>query len=385
MRVLFLTNQLNVGGIERNIVRLTAGLVGRGHEVVVATSGGVLVEEVVRAGGRHVELEVRPRMASILRDVRRLRRLIRDLRPHVIHVFSASTAILAWLLKRSGSASTGHGRPLFVSSIMGLQTDPRESSAKVLSRAYATSMGADLLLVMAPAIGRVVHRLGISPKRLVQMWVVGVESLAPADDAAKRDTRTSLHLSPNEPVVMTIGRLDASKSHELFIQAAALVVPQRNDVQFVIVGGGPLRRQLEAEISRLGMETSVTLLGERLDALQLLAAADVYVRPGTVEGFVGITVLEAQMRRIPVIAFETDDVKVAVRDGETGLLVPNGDPRALAHAILGLLDDRGRADELALAGSRYVQEFFAIGRVVQDLESLYVSATSDQPFPQTSK
>lgn len=375
MRVVFLTNQLEIGGIERNIVRLTRGLVERGHEVVVATRGGILVDEVIAAGGRHVDLDVRL-PGSIFRDVERLRRLVREFQPDVIHAFSATTAALAWVLKRSGGARTAISRPLFVSSIMGLQTDPRESSAKVLSRAYATTLGADVLVVMAPAIADVVRKLRISPQRLVEMWVVGVEELPPVDADEKTSIRRALDIPLEVPVVMTIGRLDASKSHDLFIRAAAEVLSQRNDVRFLIVGGGPLRADLELLIERLGVGSSVELLGERLDAPALLAAADLYIRPGTVEGFVGITALEAQMRRVPVIAFETEDVKMAVRDGETGVLVRNGDPSAMAAAILDTLKDPARANELALAGSSYARGHFGLERVVENLESLYQRATS---------
>ena len=70
---------------------------------------------------------------------------------------------------------------------------------------------------------------------------------------------------------------------------------------------------------------------------RLLSATDVYVKPGVVEGFIGITVLEALGLAKPVVAFETEDVKLALTDGETGLIVPNGDVASLAERILYLL------------------------------------------------
>jgi glycosyltransferase involved in cell wall biosynthesis len=176
---------------------------------------------------------------------------------------------------------------------------------------------------------------------------------------------------------MTIGRLDPVKSHELFVRAAAHVARHRTDVRFFVVGEGPLRSSLEAEIVRLGVGASVTLLGERTDISRLLGSTDVCVRPGIVEGFVGITVLEAQAFGVPVIAFETEDVKLAVTDHETGLLVPPNDTEALGAAVLELLGDPELAERLGAAGRSHLEATYALPVVVDALEALYAEHSSD--------
>lgn len=170
---------------------------------------------------------------------------------------------------------------------------------------------------------------------------------------------------------MTIGRLHPFKSHELFIQAAAHVLSERTDVRFFLVGDGPLRSSLQAEIERLGVGSFVTILGERTDISRLLCATDVCVRPGIIEGFAGITVLEAQAYGVPVIAFETEDVKLAIIHGKTGLLVPPADTEALARAVMDLLDDSELADSLGKAGRVHLERHFALSKVVDGLEALY--------------
>jgi glycosyltransferase involved in cell wall biosynthesis len=91
-----------------------------------------------------------------------------------------------------------------------------------------------------------------------------------------------------------------------------------------------------------------------------------------VEGFIGITVLEALALRTPVIAFDTRDVRLALTDGETGVIVPNGDTRTLAMAILRLLSDPAEGARLAEAGCTLVHEKFAFSRLAERLEEIYL-------------
>jgi glycosyltransferase involved in cell wall biosynthesis len=97
----------------------------------------------------------------------------------------------------------------------------------------------------------------------------------------------------------------------------------------------------------------------------------VYVKPGVVEGFVGITVLEALALGKPVIAFETEDVKLALTDGETGLIVPNADVASLADRILYLLANPSVGSRLGQAGQHLVLERFDFGVLARRLEEFY--------------
>src|SRR5207245_10250769 len=123
----------------------------------------------------------------------------------------------------------------------------------------------------------------------------------------------------------------------VFVVRGAQVIEQLPRARCLIVGEGELRQALEDQVRRQGLVGRVAFTGVREDVARILSAADVYVKPGVVEGFVGITVLEALVLGKPVIAFETEDVKLALSDGETGLIVPNGDADSLAEKIVYLL------------------------------------------------
>ena len=375
MKVLFLTNSLEMGGIETNVVRLTEELSARGHEVLVAARGGVLADHVAAAGGTHVPVRMAlGRPGSLLADARVLARLVRERRPDAIHVFSATAGAALALARALSLAGPARRRwPPIVSSIMGLYIRPDEGAARVLLRAWLTVLGSRTTVVMAPTIGQVVRRLRIGPRRVVHDEVVGVRLPGPeaTGEARAAATRAELGVAPGAPVVLSIGALDPRKSPELFVAASAHVAARRPDARFFLVGEGGLRAELEEQVERLGLGSRLRLLGERTDVDALLAATDVYVRPGVVEGWVGTTVLEAQAHGVPVVAFETEDVKLSVVDGETGFLAPGRDPEALGRRVLRLIEDRDLARRLGAAGRARMRARSSVAAVADRLLELY--------------
>lgn len=372
MKILFLTNQLAIGGIEKNIVRLTKELHARGHDVWTASSGGSLVPELIQSGGRHVDIDFSPR--RLPRSILALTRLMRHEAPDVVHVFSASSAI-TWRLSRIALRATngGVGIPPAVCSVMGLQNSPDERSWRTHARVLVTTLGSQRVIIMAPAIDDVVVRLPISPDRLIRMSVVGV--VVPSDlnhlPQLRDEVRKELGISPDGQVVMTIGNLEPRKSHELFVRAAGRVAATNPTAQFFIAGEGYLRPKIKEEILATPDPHRVRMLGARHDIERLLAACDVYVRPGIVEGFIGITVMEAQALARPVVAFDLADVRLAIENGVTGTLVPLGDYVALATAIQDLLEDRALARRLGQAGRRHVGTHYSMTAIVDALLKLY--------------
>ncbi len=375
MRLLFVTQSLDVGGIETSLCRLTIDLTRRGHAVTVASRVGVLSEAVRSAGGRTVALSLSlGSPLRVLRDILCLRRMVLN-EADVVHVFAAKAAVLLWMATRSMPRSR---RPPIVSSLMGLQASPEEPEWKKRLRASLTLVGADLAVVTSPAIGEMIAGLRRTPRQKVEASVVGVdvpEALQPERVLA---LRSSLGLNRNDRVVVTIGRLDPGKSHELFIHCAAVVASRIPGVYFFVVGGGALESELKSLVETLGVADRVHLLGERIDATDLLSIADVCVRPGVVDGFVGVTVLEAQAQKVPVVSFDTLDVRPAITDGVSGILVPPGDVDGLAEAIVRLLDKPDLAERIGLAGHSHFMKRYWIDSVVSNLLEIYASANGDQ-------
>lgn len=369
LRILYVTNRLDVGGIETNLLLLTAELTSRGHSVAVAAGPGSLSGDIQAAGAELVPLRARFRQPqSVLSDASEIRTFTKSFGPDVVHVLSASAALVVAVSRRGT-----HRGPPVIASPMGLRLSPDEASWVVLLRAWLTTLGAKRVIAVSVAIDSTLRQLHIDSARVVRGLVVGIDlpNLGTAE-VSRALAREQLGVGPDEKLVMTIGTLKPSKSHEMFVEAASRLVDEGTDARFVIIGEGPLRSVLEAEIIRRSLTERVVLAGERHPAAEYLWAADVCVRPGVLEGFVGITVLEAQARAVPVVAFETEDVKAAIENGVSGLLVPPGDIEALSRAVRHLLDDPQFADKIGHSGRNSVEERFGLPAVVDRLERIYL-------------
>jgi glycosyltransferase involved in cell wall biosynthesis len=165
------------------------------------------------------------------------------------------------------------------------------------------------------------------------------------------------HHDPGPPRIVTVGRLAWPKDPLTLVHALARV---HGPFSALIVGSGPRRADVEAEIRRLRLGASVQVCGPRSDVPDLLAGADVFALASQSEGG-PISILEAMAAGLPVIASDVGGVGEIVDDGVTGLLVTPGDPDALAAALQRVLDDAELRRRLGAAGRRRAAERFDVG------------------------
>jgi glycosyltransferase involved in cell wall biosynthesis len=372
MRILLAAKTMGVGGLERIVVGLARELQSRGHNVWVVSSGGNLVEELRRAGTTHISapLEITSPL-GVAQAARKIRRAIVEHHIDLVHSFSA-TASLAINIALRGRGANGLDGVRLVSSPMGLQNSPRELPVTTWLRNWFLKLGAEQILVISPEIRRHLRRVGAPDQALVDFNFVGldVEAFQPSPDDYL-SVRREFGFPPEALVVSTIGALHPRKSHELFVQAAAAVSSAESRARFLVIGEGELRAELELMARSTGLVDRLKFTGVRGDVARLLSATDVYVKPGVVEGFIGITVLEAFGLGKPVVAFETEDVKLALTDGETGLIAPNGDVAGLAERIVYLLRNPSVGNRLGLAGQQVVLQRFDFGVLAGRLEEFY--------------
>lgn len=182
------------------------------------------------------------------------------------------------------------------------------------------------------------------------------------------------------PRVLFTGRLIERKGLEYLLQAVPKILAQ-GPAQFIITGDGDQRERLEKIRDQMKLEADVSFLGfvskERLS--QEYARCDVWVNPGIIDSWgdaegLGIGSIEAYSYFKPVVASRVGGIPDTIRDGETGYLVPQKDPTALANAISDLLADRDKRVRFGKAGFKFVKETFSWTRIVGELEALYKRA-----------
>lgn len=167
--------------------------------------------------------------------------------------------------------------------------------------------------------------------------------------------RPATDLPPGRPRVLTVGRLAPQKGYADLIEAFARI-HDATRAHLIIVGSGPLESALREQVKSLNLDAAVHFLGIRTDVAELLAAADLFVSSSLWEGFPTV-VIEAMAMGIPVLATNVSGSRELVRHGETGWLVPPGQPDALASAAIALLADKQLGNRMALAARQHARRF----------------------------
>ncbi len=331
----------SAGGVGRHVAMLAEGLVGRGHQVVVA--GPPETEDVFgfgRLGARFVPVPIsdRPRPLNDLRAVRALRALRGAHAVHAHGLRAGALAALALTGTRTGLVVTLHNAATAGGAIGAVYG--------VLERIVARR--ADRILVVSPDLGERMAGLGAGH---VEAAVVPAPVLPPSGRSS-REVRDELGTG-DRPVFLTVARLAQQKGLESLLDVAAAFGSGRTPAGsapravFLVAGEGPLRAELQGRVDRENLP--VRLLGNRSDVGDLLGVARALLVPSRWEGQ-PLTVQEALRAGTPVIATAVGGIPPMV--GEGGLLVPYGDVAALREAVERVLADDELVRTLAGAAAR---------------------------------
>jgi glycosyltransferase involved in cell wall biosynthesis len=199
---------------------------------------------------------------------------------------------------------------------------------------------------------------------------------APRDPA-----RRSLGLGPDYPVIAVLGRISDWKGQDVLVRALARQPLRERGAVGLIAGeawpGADQRAARVLELAReLGVGDRLRLLGFREDVETVLGAADVVAVPSTAPDPLPGSAVEAAAAGCAVVASAHGGLPEIIRDGETGRLVPPGDPAALAQTAAELLDDPAQRDRLGARAREEVRRRFAAGRLLDDIQALYDSVTA---------
>lgn len=179
-----------------------------------------------------------------------------------------------------------------------------------------------------------------------------------------------LQLPPNVLLIGAVGRLWPQKRVKDLIWAADLVHLLHENARLLVIGDGPLRRQLERFTSLLNAEGHILFLGERSDVSQILPHVDVFWQGSQYEGLPN-AIMEAMAAKVPVVASDIPGNRDLVVSGETGFLVPVGNRAARVRATDRILKDRCLARQLGNAGQRRVLQQFNVGNMIEGHTNLY--------------
>lgn len=211
------------------------------------------------------------------------------------------------------------------------------------------------------------HRIATKEKLTLIYNGIRLERFGQSVD--QKQMRQQLGLDPDCSLVGMVGRLDEQKNPMDFIRAAAVVVEANSDVQFVLIGDGPLRPECEHLIDELNLKEKLFLLGYRDDVHRILPILTMTAMSSLWEGL-PIAFLEAMSAGKPIVANNVDGASDVVINGETGFLVTPRQPAEMAARILHLLNDPELCQQIGRSARERSRDF-ALRRMTTRIESLY--------------
>ncbi len=362
IHVVLLNSHLNSGRFESLLVSGTENP-GEGSMLDYALSHGVepiIITEMVG------EASLKPRdIIALLK----LYRLIHKEQFALVHTHTAKAGFLGRVAARLAGVPvvvhTYHGHVLH-----GYYSPFKSLLLRFMERALARIT--DRIVAVSEGVKRELVEYRIAPADKIAVIPLGFDLEPFLNSLSHRGQfRRELGLHDSAGLVGIVGRIFPIKNHRLFLDAAARVAAEEPDARFIIVGDGILRPEMEQHARALGISDRVIFTGWRRDLPRIYADLDVLVISSDNEGTT-VSAIEAMASGCPVVATRVGGIPDLIDDGETGYLVPPGDARALAAAILRLLRDREAAGRIGSAARDAVRERFALARLVRDMERLYL-------------
>jgi len=328
MHIVQILPALDEGGVERGTVELNREFVRRGVTSTVVSSGGKLVEEIVRDGGRHVTSDVKSKNPlTVPLRVAQLQRILKEAKPDLVHYRSR---VPGWLFAFANRAL----RLPFVSTVHGFNSPG----------AYSRIMTAgDRVICPSTSVVEFIRTHYGTPPDKIRLIPRGIDPLkfdpARLDAAFMADFRARFGLD-GRFVALGVGRITQLKGYEVLIRATALARTRLPNIRTVIVGGAEAaradyERALHALVQTLGLQDAVVFAGSQRKLAEIYACGNVLVSSNSAkpEAF-GRSMAEALAMNCPVIATRFGGALDIVKDGLNGWLIEPGSAEQLAERLV---------------------------------------------------
>lgn len=309
-----------------------------------------------------------PRVLSALREII-IRHDINMIHGHDYKSDLFAYLVRKWMWRRSiALVSTAHAWVM-----LGLRGEFYRRLDLFLMKRY------DLLLAVSQATKDEMVTAGI-PGSQINVLYNGIDADAWAPNCVPESLRTEFNIPPEVPVIGYVGRLMPEKDLKTWLRAAGVVAKQFPTARFVLVGEGrdeSTLQELTTLASSLGIADQVIFPGYRRSLQSVYASFNLFVLSSLREGLPN-SILEAMALGLPVVTTDVAGAKELVVDGDTGFVVPQGDPEPMAQAMLQVLSNQETQRSMGQAGRLRIEQEFTFKKRLTRIEDLYCQTVSQE-------
>jgi glycosyltransferase involved in cell wall biosynthesis len=362
MKIVQLLPELNEGGVERGVVELNREYVKNGIESFVISNGGKLEETIQKDGGTHLKFDVCSKnIFSVFSRASKLKKILKQLNPDILHVRSRVPAWLVYLANKSLNIKV-------VSTVHGFNSVGFYSS--IMTKA-------NHVICVSNSIKEYIQKNYNTPNDIITVIPRGVdlEVFNPLniDEDFIKTFKDEFNLD-DKFIVSSVGRVTQLKDYETFIKAIALIKQTNKKVAGLIVGGVRIDKQeylnsLKLLIKQLNLEENIVFTGSQSNISSIYALSDVIVSSSKKPESFGRAVAEAIALNTPVIATNHGGVKDIIVENKNGYFFEIGDEKELSQKVL-------KAKDLKFDGYNYIKENFSLENMLNMTLNVYKKVLS---------
>lgn len=361
-RVLHIIDSLHLGGAQEVVLNLaTCGSARFRHEVATMHGHGIYWDRLRDAGVKVHSLSPHKFLPLYLAT---LPALLLSRRPDILHCHLIPSNIIA---KPLGALL---GVPLILNH--DHTNDPHRIDNKLLLALDKSTnrFARHFIAVAAACRDFLIQHESIPPEKITLVPnAIDLRRFSPGT-ISHEESRASLGLPPDVPVISGVGRLNPQKNFSLFLDIAAALAPRFPDLRFLLAGEGPEESMLREKARALGLADRVVFSGYVADTRKVYVAADMLLMPSRFEGL-PMTLLEAMAMGLPVVASRLDGIAEVIEDGVEGFLVESAGTKGFVERCATLLENPAKSSELAANARAKIETRFSVERMTSAVEAIY--------------
>jgi len=366
--VVYLVRQ-TAGGMQNHLLALVSNFKNKYKIAVIAPPNPQLKQRLAALNVPFYEIPLADNLKPLqdLVSVYQLRKLLKQLRPDILHIHGNKAALVGRLAllgkKAPPTVVTVHNFLIFQQAFF-----PLKQMAAAVERFLMRKT--TQLITVSEQLKVALIKDERLPGEKIKVIHNGID-LNNWQTFNRWELRQKLGLERETFVILAVGRLVAWKGHSFLINALnSPPLKAEKNIKLLIAGDGPLKKQLTQLVAEQGLSAKITFLGYVTNVPELMAASDLFVLPSVNEPF-GLVLLEAMAAKLPIIATNDGGVPEIITHRQTGWLVPPQDATALAAAIIRLKSDANLRATLAATAWQELNNRFSLAEMLAKTERVY--------------